>query len=204
VCVRADIVHRAALRADIVRLAVLRADVVRLAALRADIVHLAALRADIVRLAVLRADIVHLAVLRADIVHRAALRADVVRLAALRADIVHLAALRADVVRLAALGPCCPSNSFVHVSCSPRKNAYACTGSEDALGDMDFKVAGGHDAITAFQMDIKVGSRTTSFGWLQVLLAHLKLLHILLTHLLPPLTSSCCTLAIRNCTRMCK
>eukprot|EP00983_Pelagomonas_calceolata_P062394 1147287-Pelagomonas_calceolata.AAC.7 len=32
-----------------------------------------------------------------------------------------------------------------------------CTaGSEDALGDMDFKVAGGHDAITAFQMDIKV------------------------------------------------
>ncbi|KAF5828424.1 chloroplast polyribonucleotide phosphorylase [Dunaliella salina] len=29
-------------------------------------------------------------------------------------------------------------------------------GSEDALGDMDFKVAGGHDAITAFQMDIKV------------------------------------------------
>lgn len=29
-------------------------------------------------------------------------------------------------------------------------------GSEDALGDMDFKVAGGQDAITAFQMDIKV------------------------------------------------
>nr|ABF57675.1 chloroplast polyribonucleotide phosphorylase [Chlamydomonas reinhardtii] len=29
-------------------------------------------------------------------------------------------------------------------------------GSEDALGDMDFKVAGDHDAITAFQMDIKV------------------------------------------------
>ncbi|KAG2500423.1 hypothetical protein HYH03_001992 [Edaphochlamys debaryana] len=29
-------------------------------------------------------------------------------------------------------------------------------GSEDALGDMDFKVAGDYDAITAFQMDIKV------------------------------------------------
>lgn len=30
-------------------------------------------------------------------------------------------------------------------------------GSEDALGDMDFKVAGDHDTVTAFQMDIKVG-----------------------------------------------
>ena len=30
-------------------------------------------------------------------------------------------------------------------------------GSEDALGDMDFKVAGDGDGITAFQMDIKVG-----------------------------------------------
>lgn len=30
-------------------------------------------------------------------------------------------------------------------------------GSEDALGDMDFKVAGDADGITAFQMDIKVG-----------------------------------------------
>lgn len=29
-------------------------------------------------------------------------------------------------------------------------------GVEDALGDMDFKVAGDHDGITAFQMDIKV------------------------------------------------
>jgi len=29
-------------------------------------------------------------------------------------------------------------------------------GSEDALGDMDFKVAGDEDGITAFQMDIKV------------------------------------------------
>jgi hypothetical protein len=29
-------------------------------------------------------------------------------------------------------------------------------GSEDALGDMDFKVAGGEEGITAFQLDIKV------------------------------------------------
>lgn len=29
-------------------------------------------------------------------------------------------------------------------------------GSEDALGDMDFKVAGSADGVTAFQMDIKV------------------------------------------------
>jgi polyribonucleotide nucleotidyltransferase len=29
-------------------------------------------------------------------------------------------------------------------------------GSEDALGDMDFKVAGDEKGITAFQMDIKV------------------------------------------------
>jgi len=31
-------------------------------------------------------------------------------------------------------------------------------GSEDALGDMDFKVAGDGEGISAFQMDIKVGS----------------------------------------------
>lgn len=31
-------------------------------------------------------------------------------------------------------------------------------GSEDAMGDMDFKVAGDEDHITAFQMDIKVGN----------------------------------------------
>eukprot|EP00951_Prasinocladus_malaysianus_P020368 scaffold166459_cov49-Prasinocladus_malaysianus.AAC.2 len=29
-------------------------------------------------------------------------------------------------------------------------------GSEDALGDMDFKVAGSERGVTAFQMDIKV------------------------------------------------
>ncbi|XP_047315408.1 polyribonucleotide nucleotidyltransferase 1, chloroplastic [Impatiens glandulifera] len=34
------------------------------------------------------------------------------------------------------------------------------TGSEDAAGDMDFKVAGNEDGITAFQMDIKVGGIT--------------------------------------------
>ena len=30
-------------------------------------------------------------------------------------------------------------------------------GSEDAFGDMDFKVAGDADGITAFQLDVKVG-----------------------------------------------
>ncbi|KAJ9179870.1 hypothetical protein P3X46_008184 [Hevea brasiliensis] len=34
------------------------------------------------------------------------------------------------------------------------------TGSEDASGDMDFKVAGNEDRVTAFQMDIKVGGIT--------------------------------------------
>ncbi|CAN1768677.1 Probable polyribonucleotide nucleotidyltransferase 1, chloroplastic, partial [Linum perenne] len=34
------------------------------------------------------------------------------------------------------------------------------TGAEDASGDMDFKVAGSEDGITAFQMDIKVGGIT--------------------------------------------
>jgi len=34
-------------------------------------------------------------------------------------------------------------------------------GSEDAMGDMDFKVAGDEDNITAFQMDIKVTSLST-------------------------------------------
>ncbi|KAI7736786.1 hypothetical protein M8C21_016433 [Ambrosia artemisiifolia] len=36
------------------------------------------------------------------------------------------------------------------------------TGSEDASGDMDFKVAGSDDGVTAFQMDIKVGGITLS------------------------------------------
>ncbi|WCJ43558.1 polyribonucleotide nucleotidyltransferase putative [Euphorbia peplus] len=34
------------------------------------------------------------------------------------------------------------------------------TGGEDASGDMDFKVAGNEDGVTAFQMDIKVGGVT--------------------------------------------
>jgi len=33
-------------------------------------------------------------------------------------------------------------------------------GDEDHLGDMDFKVAGSHDGITALQMDIKIGGIT--------------------------------------------
>ncbi|XP_074320800.1 putative polyribonucleotide nucleotidyltransferase 1, chloroplastic [Silene latifolia] len=36
------------------------------------------------------------------------------------------------------------------------------TGSEDASGDMDFKVAGNDEGVTAFQMDIKVGGITLS------------------------------------------
>ncbi|KAJ0469985.1 putative polyribonucleotide nucleotidyltransferase [Helianthus annuus] len=36
------------------------------------------------------------------------------------------------------------------------------TGSEDASGDMDFKVAGSDDGVTAFQMDIKVAGITLS------------------------------------------
>ncbi|KAJ0704635.1 putative polyribonucleotide nucleotidyltransferase [Helianthus annuus] len=36
------------------------------------------------------------------------------------------------------------------------------TGSEDASGDMDFKVAGNDDGVTAFQMDIKVAGITLS------------------------------------------
>lgn len=35
-------------------------------------------------------------------------------------------------------------------------------GDEDALGDMDFKVAGTRDGITAFQMDIKIGGISES------------------------------------------
>ena len=36
-------------------------------------------------------------------------------------------------------------------------------GSVDALGDMDFKVAGDEDCITAFQMDIKVPPRASPY-----------------------------------------
>lgn len=41
-------------------------------------------------------------------------------------------------------------------------------GSEDALGDMDFKVAGTASGVTAFQMDIKVSFRSKA-GWLDAL-----------------------------------
>ena len=36
-------------------------------------------------------------------------------------------------------------------------------GMEDALGDMDFKVAGTKDGITAIQMDIKIDGLTRSY-----------------------------------------
>ena len=35
------------------------------------------------------------------------------------------------------------------------------TGKEDAYGDMDFKVAGTADGVTALQMDIKVAGITS-------------------------------------------
>ena len=37
-------------------------------------------------------------------------------------------------------------------------------GMEDALGDMDFKVAGTRDGITALQMDIKISGVTRKSG----------------------------------------
>ncbi len=45
-------------------------------------------------------------------------------------------------------------------------------GDEDALGDMDFKVAGDQEGITAFQMDIKIEGITTQI--MQVALAQAK------------------------------
>lgn len=50
---------------------------------------------------------------------------------------------------------------------------------EDHLGDMDFKVAGGHDGVTALQMDIKVAGIT--FGIMEKALEHARVgrLHIL-------------------------
>ncbi|MGB0398287.1 MAG: polyribonucleotide nucleotidyltransferase, partial [Candidatus Puniceispirillaceae bacterium] len=36
------------------------------------------------------------------------------------------------------------------------------TGDEDSLGDMDFKVAGTKEGITALQMDIKITSITSA------------------------------------------
>lgn len=44
-------------------------------------------------------------------------------------------------------------------------------GSEDAVGDMDFKVAGDEEGITAFQMDIKVNFlHTSGFNFLRNLI----------------------------------
>ncbi len=45
-------------------------------------------------------------------------------------------------------------------------------GSEDALGDMDFKVAGDAEGVTAFQMDIKVSCLSTQI--MSRDLSHLK------------------------------
>ncbi|KAI9121586.1 hypothetical protein K1719_008619 [Acacia pycnantha] len=53
------------------------------------------------------------------------------------------------------------------------------TGSEDASGDMDFKVAGNEDGITAFQMDIKVGGITLPIMKEALLQARDGRLHIL-------------------------
>lgn len=52
-------------------------------------------------------------------------------------------------------------------------------GSEDALGDMDFKVAGDRDGITAFQMDIKVEGITLDILRDALAAAKLGRIHIL-------------------------
>lgn len=52
-------------------------------------------------------------------------------------------------------------------------------GIEDALGDMDFKVAGDHNGITAFQMDIKVEGITFEIMKKALEQAHHGLVHIL-------------------------
>jgi len=52
-------------------------------------------------------------------------------------------------------------------------------GSEDALGDMDFKVAGDKDGITAFQMDIKVEGITIDVMRTALQEAQKGLVHIL-------------------------
>ena len=52
-------------------------------------------------------------------------------------------------------------------------------GLEDALGDMDFKVAGDHEGITAFQMDIKVEGITIDIMRQALQQAKLGRIHIL-------------------------
>jgi len=64
-------------------------------------------------------------------------------------------------------------------------------GSEDALGDMDFKVAGDEEGITAFQMDIKVEGIT-----LEIMRSALKAAHAGRTHILGEMRK--CSPAPRN------
>lgn len=52
-------------------------------------------------------------------------------------------------------------------------------GIEDALGDMDFKIAGDHEGITAFQMDIKVEGITLDIMRAALSQAKKGLIHIL-------------------------
>ena len=61
-------------------------------------------------------------------------------------------------------------------------------GSEDALGDMDFKVAGDADGITAFQMDIKVEGITLDILTQALAAARKGRMHILdrMAHADPP------------------
>ena len=52
-------------------------------------------------------------------------------------------------------------------------------GSEDALGDMDFKIAGDGEGLTAFQMDIKVEGITLPVMRTALESARVGLVHIL-------------------------
>jgi polyribonucleotide nucleotidyltransferase len=52
-------------------------------------------------------------------------------------------------------------------------------GLEDALGDMDFKVAGTRDGVTSIQMDIKIGGLTVEIMREALLRAHAGRMHIL-------------------------
>ena len=52
-------------------------------------------------------------------------------------------------------------------------------GDEDALGDMDFKIAGDHDGISAFQMDIKIEGITPQIMKAALAQAKQGRLHIL-------------------------
>ena len=52
-------------------------------------------------------------------------------------------------------------------------------GDEDALGDMDFKIAGSADGVTGIQMDIKITGLTTDIMRMAMQQAHEARLHIL-------------------------